>query len=46
MLFSEDKYRFMYAALQEAERAFEEDEVPVGAVVVHKNISSVENIIK
>ena len=37
MLFSEDKYRFMYAALQEAERAFEEDEVPVGAVVVHKN---------
>lgn len=37
MLFSEDKYRFMYAALQEAERAFEEDEVPVGAVVVHNN---------
>ncbi len=27
----------MYAALQEAENAFEEDEVPVGAVVVHKN---------
>jgi tRNA(adenine34) deaminase len=27
----------MYAALQEAEHAFEEDEVPVGAVVVHKN---------
>lgn len=37
MLFSEDKYRFMYAALQEAEKAFNEDEVPVGAVVVHKN---------
>ncbi len=37
MLFSEDIYRFMYAALQEAELAFEEDEVPVGAVVVHKN---------
>jgi tRNA(adenine34) deaminase len=37
MLFSEDKYRFMYVALQEAERAFEDDEVPVGAVVVHKN---------
>lgn len=37
MLFSEDKYRFMYAALQEAEKAFEEDEVPVGAVVVHNN---------
>jgi tRNA(adenine34) deaminase len=27
----------MYAALQEAENAFEEGEVPVGAVVVHKN---------
>lgn len=37
MLFSEDKYRFMYSALQEAEKAFEEDEVPVGAVVVHNN---------
>ena len=37
MLFSEDQYRFMYAALQEAEKAFEDDEVPVGAVVVHKN---------
>jgi len=37
MLFSEDKYRYMYAALQEAEKAFEEDEVPVGAVVVHNN---------
>jgi tRNA(adenine34) deaminase len=36
MLFSEDHYRFMYAALQEAEKAFEEDEVPVGAVIVHK----------
>lgn len=28
----------MYAALQEAERAYDDDEVPVGAVVVHKNI--------
>ncbi|MBE0539460.1 MAG: nucleoside deaminase [Ignavibacterium sp.] len=37
MLFSEDIYRFMYAALQEAERAFDDDEVPVGAVVVHNN---------
>jgi len=27
----------MYAALQEAEKAFEENEVPVGAVVVHNN---------
>lgn len=37
MLFSEDIYRYMYAALQEAQKAFDEDEVPVGAVVVHKN---------
>jgi tRNA(adenine34) deaminase len=37
MLYSEDKYRFMYAALQEAEKAFKDDEIPVGAVVVHKN---------
>jgi tRNA(adenine34) deaminase len=27
----------MYAALQEAEKAFEENEVPVGAVVVYKD---------
>ena len=37
MLFSEDSYRYMYAALQEAQKAFDEDEVPIGAVVVHKN---------
>ncbi len=37
MLFSEDSYRYMYAALQEAQKAFNEDEVTVGAVVVHKN---------
>lgn len=37
MLFSEDSYRYMYAALQEAQKAFNDDEVPVGAVVVHKN---------
>ncbi|MBX2977077.1 MAG: tRNA adenosine(34) deaminase TadA [Ignavibacteriaceae bacterium] len=37
MLFSEDNYRFMYAALQEAEIAYEMGEVPVGAVIVHKN---------
>ena len=37
MLFEETQYRFMYAALQEAEKAFEENEVPVGAVVVYKN---------
>ena len=34
MVFDEQKYRFMFAALQEAEKAFEENEVPVGAVVV------------
>ncbi len=27
----------MYAALQEAEKAYDENEVPVGAVVVHQN---------
>lgn len=27
----------MFAALQEAEKALEEDEVPIGAVVVHNN---------
>jgi|SRR5690606_20956528 len=37
MTFSEDNYRFMYAALQEAENALDKDEVPVGAVVVYKN---------
>jgi len=37
MLFSEDSYRYMYAALQEAQKAFDDDEVPIGAVVVHKN---------
>jgi tRNA(adenine34) deaminase len=37
MIFSEDNYKFMFAALQEAEKAFEKDEVPVGAVVVHEN---------
>lgn len=37
MLFSEDSYKFMFAALQEAERALDEGEVPIGAVVVHKN---------
>ncbi|MCA0388538.1 MAG: tRNA adenosine(34) deaminase TadA [Bacteroidetes bacterium] len=37
MIFSEDDYRFMYAALQEASLALEEEEVPVGCVVVHDN---------
>jgi len=34
MIFDELKYRFMFAALQEAQKAFDENEVPVGAVVV------------
>jgi len=37
MNFSEETYRFMYAALQEAETALVENEVPVGAVVVKDN---------
>lgn len=37
MIFSEEKYHFMYAALQEAIRAYEENEVPVGAVIVYQN---------
>ena len=37
MIFDESKYRFMFAALQEAEKALEENEVPVGAVVVREN---------
>ena len=37
MLFTEETYKYMYAALQEAEQALLEEEVPVGAVIVHKN---------
>lgn len=37
MLFSKENYKFMYAALKEAEIAFEEDEVPIGAVVVYNS---------
>ena len=36
-MFSEDTFRFMYAALREAEKAMEDDEIPIGAVVVHQN---------
>ncbi len=36
MIFSENDYRFMYAALQEAQQAFDEEEVPVGCVIVHE----------
>jgi tRNA(adenine34) deaminase len=37
MIFNELKYRFMHAALHEAEKAFEENEVPIGSVVVFEN---------
>ena len=37
MIFSEQTYHFMYTALQEAEKALEDNEVPVGAVVVKDN---------
>lgn len=37
MLFEEHVYKYMYAALQEAEKALENNEVPIGAVVVHKD---------
>lgn len=36
-MFSEEIYKYMFASLQEAEIALENNEVPVGAVVVHKN---------
>jgi len=36
-MFSEEVYKFMFAALQEAEKALAENEVPVGAVVVKDN---------
>jgi len=37
MLFSEYNYKFMLAALAEAVAALEDGEIPIGAVVVHKN---------
>ena len=37
MNYSEDSTNFMKAALREANRAMEKDEVPVGAVIVYKN---------
>ena len=37
MLFNEENYKFMFTALKEAELAYEEDEVPIGAVAVHNN---------
>jgi tRNA(adenine34) deaminase len=37
MMFDENTYRFISAALQEAVKALEQDEVPIGAVVVFEN---------
>lgn len=37
MLFREEDYKFMFAALTEAEKALAIEEVPIGAVVVHNN---------
>ncbi|MCH7723593.1 MAG: nucleoside deaminase [Bacteroidetes bacterium] len=34
MIFSEQTYQFMYTALQEAEKALDNNEVPIGAIVV------------
>jgi len=34
MIFPEKTYQFMYAALQEAEKALDNNEVPIGAIVV------------
>jgi len=38
MLFNENNYKFMFEALKQAETAFEEDEVPIGAVVVKNDV--------
>lgn len=37
LVFLENNYKFMYAALQEAEQALDENEIPVGAVIVYKD---------
>jgi tRNA(adenine34) deaminase len=37
MTFSDIQNNFMKAALREAQKAFEKDEIPIGAVVVHEN---------
>jgi len=37
MLFDKNKYQFMFEALKLAEIAFENNEVPIGAVVVKEN---------
>lgn len=37
MIFPEFVYRFMFSALSEAEKALEEKEIPIGAVIVYNN---------
>lgn len=37
MLFQEEQYQYMLAALQEAEKALVENEIPVGAVIIYQN---------
>ena len=37
MAFTDSDLHFMQIALQEAQKAFEEDEIPVGAIVVQNN---------
>lgn len=37
MTFSETQINFMKIALREAKRAFDKDEVPIGAVIIHNN---------
>jgi len=37
MIFPEQVYKFMFVALQEAEKALKMNEVPIGAVIVHKD---------
>lgn len=37
MLFPEHVYKYMYASLQEAEKAYDSNEIPIGAVIVHEN---------
>ena len=36
-MFEENIYKFMFAAMQEAEKGLEADEVPIGAIVVYQN---------
>jgi len=37
MQFNDSVYKFMYAALQEADNALENNDIPVGAVIVFEN---------